>query len=184
VLCQSQRSRGLRRRSAAARLLRSWVRIPPGVWMYVCCVLSGRGLCDELITHPEESYRPLCIIVCDIETSRMRRPWPALGRRATAKKKEKNMYYVINLLVFNKLKIIQNTYIFYEAKPCGKNLTFMWPCLGLGLVTGTFVMFRTYTFAPDRLKERLLLQEDCIHTLMCLLHCKVALNWVKFNSWY
>jgi hypothetical protein len=24
-----------------------------------CCVLSGRGLCDELITRPEESYR-LC----------------------------------------------------------------------------------------------------------------------------
>jgi hypothetical protein len=23
----------------------------------VCCVLSGRGLCDELITRPEESYR-------------------------------------------------------------------------------------------------------------------------------
>jgi hypothetical protein len=22
-----------------------------------CCVLSGRGLCDELITHPEECYR-------------------------------------------------------------------------------------------------------------------------------
>jgi hypothetical protein len=21
-----------------------------------CCVLSHRGLCDELITHPEESY--------------------------------------------------------------------------------------------------------------------------------
>ena len=21
-----------------------------------CCVLSGRGLCDELITRPEESY--------------------------------------------------------------------------------------------------------------------------------
>jgi len=41
-------------------LLRSWVRIPPGAWMFVCCeccVLSGWGLCDELITHPEESYR-------------------------------------------------------------------------------------------------------------------------------
>ena len=40
---------GLRRRSTAARLLRSWVRIPPGAWMFVCCeccVLSGRGLCD------------------------------------------------------------------------------------------------------------------------------------------
>ena len=22
-----------------------------------CCVLSGRGLCDELITRPEDSYR-------------------------------------------------------------------------------------------------------------------------------
>ena len=52
--------RGLRRRSAAARLLRSWIRIPPGAWIFVCydCyVLSGRGLCDELITRPEESYR-------------------------------------------------------------------------------------------------------------------------------
>ena len=69
--------RGLRRRSAAARLLRSWVRIPPGAWMFVCgecCVLSGRGLCDELITSPEESYRLWCVVVCDLETSRVRRP--------------------------------------------------------------------------------------------------------------
>ena len=59
-LCRSQWPRGLRRRSAAARLLRLWVRIPPGEWMFVCCeccVLSVRGLCDELITRPEESYR-------------------------------------------------------------------------------------------------------------------------------
>jgi hypothetical protein len=26
-----------------------------------CCVLSGRGLCDELITGPEESYRVWCV---------------------------------------------------------------------------------------------------------------------------
>ena len=74
---RSQWPHGLRRRSAAARLLRSWVRIPPGAWMFVCCeccVLSGRGLCDELITCPEESYRLWCVIVCDLETSRMRRP--------------------------------------------------------------------------------------------------------------
>jgi len=32
-------------------------------------VLSGRGLCDELITRPEESYRLLCVVVCDLETS-------------------------------------------------------------------------------------------------------------------
>jgi len=34
-------------------------------------VLSGRGLCDELITRPEESYRLWCVVVCDLETSRM-----------------------------------------------------------------------------------------------------------------
>jgi hypothetical protein len=48
-----QWSRGLRHRSTAARMLRSWVWIPPGAWMFVCCVLSGRGLCNELITRPE-----------------------------------------------------------------------------------------------------------------------------------
>jgi len=38
------------------------------VWSVVkCCVLSGRGLCDELITGPEESYRLCCIVVCDLE---------------------------------------------------------------------------------------------------------------------
>jgi hypothetical protein len=26
-----------------------------------CCVLLGRGLCDELITRPEESYRVWCV---------------------------------------------------------------------------------------------------------------------------
>jgi len=34
-------------------------------------VLSGRGLCDKLITHPEESYRLWCVIVCDIETTKV-----------------------------------------------------------------------------------------------------------------
>jgi len=75
-----------RRRSRPARLLRSWVQIPPGTWMFVCCeccVLSGRGLCDELITRPEKSYRLWWVVVCDQETSRMRRPWPALGRSST-----------------------------------------------------------------------------------------------------
>jgi hypothetical protein len=48
-----------------------------------CCVLSGRGLCDELITRPEESYRLWCVVVCDLETPGMRRPWLALGRSAS-----------------------------------------------------------------------------------------------------
>ena len=32
-------------------------------------VLSGRGLCDGLITRPEESYRLWRVVVCDQETS-------------------------------------------------------------------------------------------------------------------
>jgi hypothetical protein len=47
-------------KSTAARLLGLWVRILPGAWIFVsceCCVLSGRGLCNGLITHAEESYR-------------------------------------------------------------------------------------------------------------------------------
>ena len=40
-VCRSQCPRGLRRRSGAARLLRLWVRIPPGAWIsavnVVCC---------------------------------------------------------------------------------------------------------------------------------------------------
>jgi hypothetical protein len=56
------------RRSAAAWLLGSRVRIPLGVWMFVLylyVVLScvGRDLCDGLITRPGESYRVCnCVI--------------------------------------------------------------------------------------------------------------------------
>jgi hypothetical protein len=76
--------------SAAARLLRLWVQIPPVAWMSVCCeccVLSGRGLCVGLITRPEESYRMWCVVVCDLETSWMRRPWPIGGCCAKRRKK-------------------------------------------------------------------------------------------------
>jgi hypothetical protein len=52
----------LRRRSAAACMLGSRVRIPLRGWMFFLClyvVLSciSRGLCDGLITRPEEAYR-------------------------------------------------------------------------------------------------------------------------------
>jgi hypothetical protein len=55
---------------------------PTGAWMFACCkccVLSGRGLCDELITLPEESYRLWCVVMCDLETLWMRRPLPTGG---------------------------------------------------------------------------------------------------------
>jgi hypothetical protein len=54
---RSQWPRGLRRTSAAAWLLGSRVRISLGAWMFVVLSCVGRGLCDGLITRPEESYR-------------------------------------------------------------------------------------------------------------------------------
>ena len=38
-------------------------------------MLSGRGLFDELITRPEESYRLCCVVLCDLETSRIGAPY-------------------------------------------------------------------------------------------------------------
>jgi hypothetical protein len=45
---------------------------------YACCVLSGRGLCDKLITRTEEYYRLWWVVVCNLETSWMR-PRPTGG---------------------------------------------------------------------------------------------------------
>ena len=96
---RSQWPRRLRRRYAVARLLRLWIPIPPGKWtLFVVsagCVLSGRGPCDELITHPEESYRLCCVVVCDLEPSWMRRSWPTGGCRAKNKQSGSGSLVVI-----------------------------------------------------------------------------------------
>jgi hypothetical protein len=71
-----------------------------------CCVLSGLGLCDGLITHPEEFYRLWCVIVCDLETSWMRRPRPTGGAVVPNRKKlawcwlifqEYRIFYLLSL---------------------------------------------------------------------------------------
>jgi hypothetical protein len=113
--CRSKRPRSLTRRSAAAHLLRLWVRIPPVTWMsvcYECCVLSGRGLCDELITSPEESYRLRCVVVCDLETSWVRRPGPTGGYRA----KRKKCICHVTLIITKNIKKI------YVSKMCNQNI--------------------------------------------------------------
>jgi hypothetical protein len=98
--------------SNIARLLRSWIRIPPGVWILVCCVccmLSGRGLCDELITRPEESYRTWRVVVCDQKTSCDEEPLPALGCTAT---ENNNHNHNLELHIRNKRCL-------YGIQPCG-----------------------------------------------------------------
>jgi hypothetical protein len=58
--------------------------------MVVC-----RSLCDEPILRPEESYR-LC--VCDLGTSRMRWPWPALD--CCARERKESYLLVWNVFIF------------------------------------------------------------------------------------
>jgi len=103
-VARSQWPRDLRRSSAAARLLGLWVWIPLGALMFVwceCCVLLGRGLCDGLITRPEEFYRLWCVVACDLETSWMRRPWPPGGCCAPPTPQKKRMESSINTAVLN-----------------------------------------------------------------------------------
>jgi hypothetical protein len=98
IIGRSKRQGSLRKRPATDRLLGLRVRIPPGYECvsYECCVLPGRGPSQGPITHPEESYRLWYVIVCDLETSTTRRPWPALGSCA----REKKIYYVDILPLF------------------------------------------------------------------------------------
>jgi hypothetical protein len=120
--CRCQWPRGLRRESTAARLLRLWVWIPPESWMPVCCeccVLSGRGLCDVLTTRPEESHRLWCVVVCDLETSRMRRPWPALVRNAKGGKKVLTLFlHKTNPLKPKDYFMYQNVYHLSRQATC------------------------------------------------------------------
>jgi hypothetical protein len=85
----------LAEQSAADRLLGLRVRIPSVSWMSLSCscyALSRRGLCNEPIPRPENFCRLCCVIVRDLDASRMRRPWPATGCCA----KKKCMYLVCN----------------------------------------------------------------------------------------
>jgi len=77
-VCRTRWQCGLKRRSAAIRLLGLRVPVPLRAWKFVPCHVAcraGSGLCDKLITRSEESYGAcVCLIVRDIETSTIRRP--------------------------------------------------------------------------------------------------------------
>ena len=55
-----------------------------------CCVLSGRGLCDELIIRPEESYRLRCVVVCDLENLKNEEAMTRVGSQRHSKNKKSN----------------------------------------------------------------------------------------------
>jgi hypothetical protein len=66
----------------------------------VCCVSSGTGLCDELITRPEESYRLRCVVVRDL-----RGPFLKFCTLYVFSLKM-NLFYKIHLQAFNVISIV------------------------------------------------------------------------------
>jgi len=50
--------------------------------------LSGKGLCDELITRPEESYRLWWVVVCDLENLKNKEAMIRVGLQ----RHKKNIY--------------------------------------------------------------------------------------------
>ena len=67
-------------------------------------MLSGRGLCDELITRPEESYRLWCVVVCDLETSKIGAPYIYDIRRLRVK-------YIYNIIKLNDYSLLECDFV-------------------------------------------------------------------------
>ena len=60
-----------------------------------CCVLSGRGVCDELITRSEESCRLWYVVMCDLETLKNEEAMTRVGSQCHSKKKAVDMGRVV-----------------------------------------------------------------------------------------
>jgi hypothetical protein len=92
----SQLPRGLRRRSAAARLLRFWVQISPVAWMPISCefcVLSGRGL--RQADHSSRGVLPIVMRRCLWSRNLMNEK--ALARAGPRRYKKKNNHLISHL---------------------------------------------------------------------------------------
>ena len=77
----------------------------------------GRTPLDELITRPEESYRLCCVVVCDLETSKMDAPYIYdISRLRVKQTKEQLVTLVLFLpvwLLFIYRSIEQNLFFFF-----------------------------------------------------------------------
>jgi len=62
-------------------------------------VLSGRGLCDELITRPEESYRLWCVVMCDLANLKNEEAMTRFGSQRHSKNLRPNNIYIYIYMV-------------------------------------------------------------------------------------
>ena len=144
--------RGLRRRSAAVRLLRFRDRIPPGAWMSVSSALSRRGLRDGPIPRPEESYR-VCVSLSVIKCNNSPLHLQLVDRGQTKKERKKERKKESNTRFLWKISSL-NTYLFILV--CTFILPFILYITVFFLVSKTFLHFSfcslvinmTYVFQP------------------------------------
>jgi len=85
-----------------------------GHGVYLCCVLMGRGISDELITCLEESYRTWCFVVCDVEISWMRRSWPAFGHSAKRRRRKRTMYVLTLRYVRTTIVAVEKQWVLHK----------------------------------------------------------------------
>ena len=77
-----------------------------------CCVLSGRGLCDKLITRPEESYRLWRVVVCDLENLKNEEAMTRVGSQHHSKKKKN---FIVPCMLFHSLLYCSNSCTSFTA---------------------------------------------------------------------
>jgi len=122
--------------------------------------LSGTGLCDEPVTRPKESYRLWCVVVCDLETSRMRRPYPTLGRSATRKKNK-----LVNELVHVTFLVVMS--------------------LGSTVTVSVIASYPHFNILRLKLRDNTnsLCSRDCLETCHCLVSWNtcVSVSEMAFN---
>jgi len=88
-----------------------------------CCVLSGRGLCDELITRPEESYRLWCVVVCDLENLKNEEALTRIGsQRHKKKNKISSLRVCFGRMLFRKTTVVSCVLEVHTTRPLVEKL--------------------------------------------------------------
>jgi len=149
-----------------ARLLGLRVRIPPGTCMSVCCeccVLSGRSLCDGMITCPEESYWIyMCVCVCVSKECDREAPYGEVMNRnwvEAPQKFKKNLA----LYAYSQIPTVTKRYNNFHSGQCEKwsgNTHNYCPAIDIHLhyTIIQFLLYRKYSASPMlRKRDRLIL---------------------------
>jgi hypothetical protein len=94
VVYWSRWPRNLRRWSETTWFVGPRVQIPLRAWIFVpclCCVVCGFATSWSLVQRSHIRCVFVCLIVCDLETSKIKRPRPEMGCCATEQNKRNEL---------------------------------------------------------------------------------------------